>query len=326
MEWLLAHEDDPDLDAAAQSFLQDAAQSVDAPVPMDESQESPTDKTQTTSSRSESSTMIEAEQKSEDATSSENSEAKSANPKSIKCDECGKLFSHDTEVEYHAVKSGHSKFSESTEEKKPLTEEEKKEMLAKIEVKLKQRRQEREAREKQEELEREKNRIKSGKEMLEAKQKYEDMELKKIVEQRKREKEEERQARQRVKEQIEQDKLARKAKFGSDSTSSASMATAASNTVAKALAPTKNYNEVRLQIKLTNGTALTQTFGAKEPLSAVRVYVEMNRTDGVGPFALMTSFPKKIFGPEDYEKPLDLLGAYFTVLRFPFQRISFPVF
>ena len=47
----------------------------------------------------------------------------------------------------------------------------------------------------------------------------------------------------------------------------------------------------------------------KEPLSAVRLYVELNRKDGAtGPIKLMTSFPKKIFESEDYEKPLSELG------------------
>lgn len=63
-----------------------------------------------------------------------------------------------------------------------------------------------------------------------------------------------------------------------------------------------------MQIRLTNGQALTQTFGVKEQLSAVRLYVEMNRTDGDSPFLLMTSFPKKVFKEEDFEKPLDHLG------------------
>lgn len=106
--------------------------------------------------------------------------------KSIKCDECGKLFKTNVEIEFHSAKSGHAQFSESTEEKKPLTEEEKREQLAKIEAKLRQRRLDREAREKQEELEREKIRIKSGKELLEAKKKQEELEIKKMVEQRKR--------------------------------------------------------------------------------------------------------------------------------------------
>lgn len=38
---------------------------------------------------------------------------------------CGKLFRTEDEVQFHAVKSGHTNFSESTDEIKPLTEEEK---------------------------------------------------------------------------------------------------------------------------------------------------------------------------------------------------------
>lgn len=70
------------------------------------------------------------------------------------------------EVEFHAGKTGHSSFSESTEEKKPLTEEEKQEQMRLVEEKLKVKRKEREEREKQEALERERIRIKSGKEMV----------------------------------------------------------------------------------------------------------------------------------------------------------------
>ncbi|KAJ8932786.1 hypothetical protein NQ314_014490, partial [Rhamnusium bicolor] len=211
--------------------------------------------------------------------------------KSIQCDDCGKLFKTNEEVEFHASKSGHEHFSESTEEKKPLTEEEKKEQLAKIEAKLRQRRLEREAREKEEALLKEKIRIKSGKELLEAKKKHDELEMKKIVEQRKREKEEERLARQRVKEQIEQDKLARKAKFSGGSNIEVTSPPLAKPAIPKASAA--NYSEVKLQIRLPNGTALTQTFGAKEPLSAVRLYVEMHRKDADGPFNLMTTFPRK---------------------------------
>ena len=63
-----------------------------------------------------------------------------------------------------------------------------------------------------------------------------------------------------------------------------------------------------VQIRLTNGQALTQTFGAKEQLAAVRLYITMNRTDGDFPFTLMTSFPRKVFTDEDMEKPLQELG------------------
>lgn len=52
-----------------------------------------------------------------------------------------------------------------------------------------------------------------------------------------------------------------------------------------------------------------QSFNPKEQLSAVRLYIQMNRSDGDGPFSLMTNFPKKVFLEEDYDKPLDVLGT-----------------
>jgi len=56
---------------------------------------------------------------------------------------------------------------------------------------------------------------------------------------------------------------------------------------------------------------LTQSFGSKEQLSAVRLFIEMNRTDGTDPFQLMTTFPKKVFTDEDYDTPLDVLGMVY---------------
>jgi len=46
--------------------------------------------------------------------------------KSFRCNECNRLFKDEMEIQFHASKSGHSDFAESTEEKKPLTEEQKK--------------------------------------------------------------------------------------------------------------------------------------------------------------------------------------------------------
>ncbi|GJQ87311.1 hypothetical protein Trydic_g17360 [Trypoxylus dichotomus] len=228
--------------------------------------------------------------------------------KSIKCDDCGKLFSSQTDVEVHASKTGHEHFSESAEEKKPLTEEEKKEQLARIEAKLKQRRLEREAKEKLEEKEREMNRIKSGKEILEAKKRHEELETKKLLELRKKEKEETRLAKEKVKAQIEQDKIARKLKFGGMPPVEKVESTASTTAIVQRASQPQSYSEVKLQIRLTNGSTLVHTFGAKEPLSAVRLYVQINRTDDPGPFSLMTPFPRHIFGPDDFDKPLELLG------------------
>lgn len=117
MEWLLAHADDPAMDAG-----------------------------HTIGSSSSSSVPNVAETP---PVAQEPTEAASgAEAKSFKCDECGKLFKNQEEMEYHAAKTNHSSFSESTEEKKPLTEEEKKAQLALLEERMKQKRKEREEREK----------------------------------------------------------------------------------------------------------------------------------------------------------------------------------
>lgn len=58
-----------------------------------------------------------------------------AQAKSIKCSDCGKIM-REALVSFHAEKSGHTNFEESTEEIKPLTEDEKKERLAQMRQKL----------------------------------------------------------------------------------------------------------------------------------------------------------------------------------------------
>jgi UBX domain-containing protein 1/4 len=153
MEWLLAHVDDEVPPAAVVPVISAA------PVASGDITETP---------------------KTDESSAGEGSEA-AQEAKSIKCEDCGRLFKTSLEVEFHATKSGHANFSESTEEKKPLTEEEKKAQLRLIEEKIAKKRSEREEREKQENLEKERMRIKSGKDMTEVRRKLEEEEMKKIV-------------------------------------------------------------------------------------------------------------------------------------------------
>jgi len=241
------------------------------------------------------------------------SETAEGTVRSYKCEDCGKLFKDVETMEFHASKTNHSNFSESTEEKKPLTAEEKAEQMRLLEEKLKQKRKEREEREKQDDLEREKSRVQMGKELAEAKRRLQDQEMKEILETRRRDKAEEKRARDRVKAQIEADKLVRRQKFGSGQEEGASSTPAPVTPVKPAEpvapAPKKDYTETKLQLRLPNGKTLTQTFGVNEPLAAVRLYVEMNRDDGLtGTFNLMTSFPRKTYLGEEYDMPLDVLG------------------
>lgn len=55
---------------------------------------------------------------------------------SLVCNECSKKFRSQAQASFHAEKSGHTDFAESTEEIAPLTEEEKKAKLAELREKL----------------------------------------------------------------------------------------------------------------------------------------------------------------------------------------------
>ncbi|KAL4237750.1 UBX domain-containing protein 1 [Mactra antiquata] len=297
MEWLFAHEDDPDID-------------VPVETPQGHTLGSSTTATTQETPPSGQNTMDESATGENTAGGDNAVQEQPAEAKSFKCDECGKLLKDADAVQFHAAKTQHENFSESVEEVKPLSAEEKKEQLNKLQEKLKQKRLEREAEERKQEIAREKQRRHFGKDVVASKEKLAEIEMKKIAEQRKREKMEEKLARQKVKEQIEKDKRERAAKFAKQSQETSAPPSTQTSVPQPTVTSTekKDYTETRLQIRLTNGQALTQSFSAKEPLAAVRLYVEMNRTDPPGPFTLMTSFPRKVFNGEDYEKPLTELG------------------
>lgn len=56
--------------------------------------------------------------------------------RSLVCNDCGKKFRSQAQAEFHASKSQHVDFAESTEEIAPLTEEQKEERLAELREKL----------------------------------------------------------------------------------------------------------------------------------------------------------------------------------------------
>jgi len=195
-------------------------------------------------------------------------------------------------------------------EKTPLTEEEKKEKLAKLEELRVKKRAERLAKEAEEAREKEKRRIESGKDMGQIRSNLEEQEIRKLAELRRREKEEEKLAKAKVLAQIEADKAARRAeKEAAKAGAAAQVAATPAPQPAQAPAAKKEYTEARLQIRQTNGQALVHSFGVKEPLAAVRLYVQMNRTDGLtGTVKFMTNFPKKVFSDDDYDNTLENLG------------------
>ncbi|XP_063281334.1 UBX domain-containing protein 1 [Prinia subflava] len=155
----------------------------------------------------------------------------------------------------------------------------------------------------------ERERRRRGQELSRLREWRRDEERRRAAEERRRDRAEERAARQRVREKIERDKAERAQRFAPVPPDPAPAPAPAQ----EAPAP-KEYEECRIQVRLPDGRALTQRFRAREPLAALRLFVELHRGNGNGPggppepFSLRTAFPRRLFTDEDMEKPLQELG------------------
>lgn len=235
--------------------------------------------------------------------------AEEAKASSLKCDDCGALLRNEDEVMFHAGKTGHENYSESNESVKPKTKEEIEEAKKRLADRLVRIRKEKAEKERQEQIEQERARRKQGREINEIKQKFYEDELKRIAEEKRREKLADAAHKQKVKEQIAADREAfkraqEKAKPGYVEPAAAPQPVKLPAVVTEK----KDYDECKIQIRLTDGKSIVQTFKAKEPLASVRLWIEMNRTDGAGKFNLMQTFPRKVYTDEDMARSLVDLG------------------
>lgn len=199
--------------------------------------------------------------------------------------------------------------------KRPMTEEEKREQVKRLEELMRVKQAERRERERAEEVEKEKQRRRQGQELQQIRQKLQDDDMKKLADQRRREKMEDKLARQRVKEKIARDREERAQKFGgggppSTAASSQPNPPSPSSPTSQGPPPTKKeYDESRIQVRLLDGSTITTVFKAQEPLAAVRVYVQVNGNTPEGQdFTLLSPYPRHVYTELDMEKPLKELG------------------
>ncbi|XP_027865216.1 UBX domain-containing protein 1 isoform X2 [Xiphophorus couchianus] len=199
--------------------------------------------------------------------------------------------------------------------RRPMTEEEKREQVKRLEELMRVKQAERRERERAEEVEREKQRRRQGQELQQIRQKIQDDEMKKLADQRRREKMEDKLARQRVKDKIARDREERAQKFGggappSTVTSTQPTPPSLSSPTGQGPPPTKKeYDESRIQVRLLDGSTINAVFKAQEPLAAVRVYVQMNSNTPEGQdFTLLSPYPRHVYTELDMEKPLKELG------------------
>ncbi|XP_076819292.1 UBX domain-containing protein 1-A-like isoform X2 [Clavelina lepadiformis] len=194
-------------------------------------------------------------------------------------------------------------------EKTILSPEEKEEQARKIQEKIHRIREEKEAQEKKDKIEMEKMRRKDGQDLSKIKSELQWKEAQKQAEIRKREKREDMLARQRVKEQIARDRAEKKAQQEKEKSVKVEQEASIDRKATSTQSASKTeHTHARIQIRLPNGSQMVQKFSAQEQLSAVRLFIDLNRKDGSNePFNLMTAFPKKVFTEEEHQMTLQML-------------------
>jgi hypothetical protein len=179
-------------------------------------------------------------------------------------------------------------------ERRPLTEEEKQAALEK----LKQRRLEMLAKQKEEEekaaRERELKRRAQGKEIQEAQRAWKEAQMKREAEARKKEKQDDILARKAIREKIAKEKAARLAAKGKTTgTASTPTPTPTPTATAATGAASTTATECTIQVRLSDGKTIQNKFKPTDSLRVVYNWVSHNRSDGAGPFALSTTYPRK---------------------------------
>ncbi|KAI0509437.1 ubiquitin-related domain-containing protein [Xylaria bambusicola] len=231
---------------------------------------------------------------------------------SLVCNECDKKFRSQREAEFHANKSGHSDFSESTEEIAPLTEEEKQQRLIQLREKVKAKRANQAIVDKEEQKRNEQIRQKATKESQDLKEELQRKEQIKEAAKKRQEKIDEMEAKKRIKAKIEADKEERRrkaeeAKAAREGKAPPAAAPApAPAPAATASRPAANHNEARLRLQTPSGNIM-RTLPAETTLFEVAQMVEAENGSAVTKF--IQNFPRKVFeGNLDFGKTLKEAG------------------
>lgn len=158
-----------------------------------------------------------------------------------------------------------------------------------------------------EEIEREKaeeiERRKGMKEMQNSKRLREDKEALEIIKEREREKREEKLARDRVLAQIAADREERRKR---QTIFQNPEEMASDKNVVETDVRQRTHEKARIQFRLPDGSTANHIFEANDSLQTVRQYVISNLN--IRSFVLSTTFPRKEFSSEDYNKTLGELS------------------
>ncbi|KAK7431899.1 hypothetical protein QQZ08_001518 [Neonectria magnoliae] len=237
-------------------------------------------------------------------------ELETGQAQSLVCNECGKRFRNQDLASYHAGKTDHTDFSESTEEIAPLTEDEKKAKLDELRERLKAKKARMSDQDREEQKRNERIRQKSTKETHEAKEELARKEQLKEAALKRQEKLADIEAKKRIKAKIEEDKAERRRK--AEETKAAregrapEAASAAAAPPAAAARPKANHSEARLRLQTDAGNIM-KTLPAETTLFELAQLLESETGNAVASFT--TTFPRQTFeGSMDFSKTLKEAG------------------
>lgn len=233
-------------------------------------------------------------------------------PKSLVCEDCGRKLRSTAQAEWHASKTGHENFAESTEEIAPLTEEEKKQRLQDLKEKLALKRAAQSDQDKEDRKKNEQIRLKATKESQDIKEALQNKERIKEAQAKRAEKKADDDARKRVLAKLEVDKQERKRKAELEKAkragqapppapAQAPLATSSGPTTSK---PASAYTEARLALQ-TPGGRVMKTFPVETTLFEVAHALEQ---DGLVVSTFTTNFPKKTYDKTDFGMSLKEAG------------------
>ncbi|KAJ5556496.1 hypothetical protein N7513_002333 [Penicillium frequentans] len=233
--------------------------------------------------------------------------------RSLVCNDCGKKFRSHAQAEFHASKSEHVDFSESTEEIAPLTEEQKKQRLDELRERLAEKRSAQTMQDKADQKRNEEIRRKSTKESQDAKEDLKRKQALKDAAANKREKAEELEAKKRIRAKIAADKEERRLKAERERAERAGVApppqpaaapvpTASGPTTSK---PASAYTETRLRFQTPSGNIM-KTLPVTTTL--FEVVAALKTEDGIEVQSFTQNFPRKVFNAEFFGETLKELG------------------
>ncbi|KAK0144087.1 UBX domain-containing protein 4 [Merluccius polli] len=188
------------------------------------------------------------------------------------------------------------------------------EKVERLTKKLEERREQKKKGEEEGEIRKEVERRKQGKEMLDLKKKQEDDKTRRILEERNREKAEEKAARERVKQQIALDRADRAARYAKNQQEVQAAQQAAlqarqaeqeaRNEARKEAAARERSAVVRIQFRLPDGSFFTNQFPSESRLLEARQFAVQEVGNRYGNFSLATMFPRREFTDEDLNRTL----------------------